>query len=235
MAGHDPGDPGSVEREVPAYTAALNGSVKGLVIGVPWRWLEEKPLDGATRSAFEAALDVFRRLGAELREVTLPPIIDFHATMKVIAASELFAIHGHILRTRPEMLGASLRYRVLAGGLIRAEEYLAAQRARADLARAMQSTLAEVNLIMLPTSAGPAGRLEPEHPATTFTQPSFTSPFSVAGNPALSICCGFNEAGLPLSLQIVGTLFDEATVLRAGDAYEQATEWRQRRADLKAP
>jgi aspartyl-tRNA(Asn)/glutamyl-tRNA(Gln) amidotransferase subunit A len=234
MAGHDPGDPGSVEREVPAYTAALNGSVKGLIIGVPWRWFEEKPLDGATRSAFEAALDVFRRLGAELREVTLPPIIDFHATMKVIAASELFAIHGHILRTRPEMLGASLRYRVLAGGLIRAEEYLAAQRARADLARAMQSALAEVNLIMLPTSAGPAGRLEPEHPATTFTQPSFTSPFSVAGNPALSICCGFNEAGLPLSLQIVGALFDEATVLRAGDAYEQATEWRQRRADPEA-
>ena len=233
IAGYDPHDPGSAEVEVPDYAAALNGSVKGLVIGVPWRWLEEKLPDETARSALEAALDVFRRLGAELREVTLPPILDFHAAMKVIAASELFAIHGHVLRTRPDMLGASLRYRVLAGGLIRAEEYLAAQRARTDLARAMQRAMAEVDTIMLPT-AGPAGRLEPEHPATTFTQPSYTSPFSVAGNPALSVCCGFTEAGLPLSLQIVGKLFDEATVLRVGDAYEQATGWRQRRPDVKA-
>lgn len=233
IAGHDPHDPGSAGVEVPDYAAALNGSVKGLVIGVPWRWLEEKPPDGATRAAFEPALDVFRRLGTELREVTLPPILDFHVTMKVIAASELFALHGHVLRTRPEMLGASLRYRVLAGGLIRAEEYLAAQRARTDLARAMQRVMAEVTIIMLPT-AGPAGRLEPEHPATTFTQPSYTSPFSVAGNPALSVCCGFNAAGLPLSLQIVGRLFDEATVLRVGNIYEQATEWRQQRPDVKA-
>ena len=76
------------------------------------------------------------------------------------------------------------------------------------------------------------GRLQPEHPASTFTQPSYTSPFSVAGNPALSVCSGFDEAGLPFSLQIVGRLFDEATVLRAGDAYERVTPWRQRRPEL---
>jgi aspartyl-tRNA(Asn)/glutamyl-tRNA(Gln) amidotransferase subunit A len=56
----------------------------------------------------------------------------------------------------------------------------------------------------------------------------------VAGNPALSLCCGFNEAGLPLSLQIVGKLFGDETVLRVGDAYEQVTAWRQRRPDMKA-
>ena len=232
IAGHDPSDPGSATREVPDYVAALTGNVEGLVIGVPWRWLEDElPPGPATRAAFDAALDVFRGLGAEIREVSLPPILDYHATMKVIAVSELFAIHGQDLRSRPELFGESLRYRIIAGELVRAEEYLRALRARTDLARATQDEMAKVDVIMLPTRE-PAGRLQPVHPASTFTQPSYTSPFSVAGNPALSVCSGFDEAGLPFSLQIVGRLFDEATVLRAGDAYERVTPWRHRRPEL---
>jgi aspartyl-tRNA(Asn)/glutamyl-tRNA(Gln) amidotransferase subunit A len=177
---------------------------------------------------------VFRTLGAEIREVSLPPVLDYRATMKVIAVSELFAIHGPDLRARPELFGESLRYRIIAGGLVRAEEYLWALRARTDLARATQDALAKVDVIMLPT-AEPAGRLQPVHPVSTFTQPSYTSPFSVAGNAALSVCSSFDEAGLPFSLQIVGKLFDEATVLRAGDAYERATPWRQRWPALPVP
>jgi len=196
---------------VPDYVAALTGSVEGLVIGVPWRWLEDDlPPSPATRAAFEAALGVFKGLGAEIREVSLPPVLDYHATMKVIAVSELFAIHGHDLRSRPELFGESLRYRIIAGGLVRRRNTLLALRARTDLARAMQDAMVKVDIIMLPTSE-PAERLQPEHPASTLTQPSYTSPFSVAGNPALSVCCGFDEAGLPFSLQIVGRLFDEAT------------------------
>jgi aspartyl-tRNA(Asn)/glutamyl-tRNA(Gln) amidotransferase subunit A len=106
-----------------------------------------------------------------------------------------------------------------------------ATRARTDLSRAVQHALVAADVLMLPT-AGPAGRLEPTHPATTFTQPSYTAPFNVSGNPALSICSGFDEVGLPFSLQIVGRLFDEATVLRAGDAYERVTPWRSRRPTL---
>jgi aspartyl-tRNA(Asn)/glutamyl-tRNA(Gln) amidotransferase subunit A len=94
--------------------------------------------------------------------------------------------------------------------------------------------LAKVDVIMLPTSE-PAGRLQPIHAASTFTKPSYTSPFSVAGNPALSVCSGFDPAGLPFSLQIVGRLFDETTVLPAGDAYERVTPWRRRRPALASP
>ena len=169
IAGHDPRDPGSAAREVPDYVAALTGNVEGLVIGVPWRWLEDElPPSPATRAAFDAALGVFRALGAVVREVSLPPIREYHATMKVIAVSELFAIHAKDLRSRPELFGESLRYRIIAGGLVRAEEYLLAQRARTDLARAMQDAMAKVDVIMLPTSE-PAERLQPEHPASTFT------------------------------------------------------------------
>jgi aspartyl-tRNA(Asn)/glutamyl-tRNA(Gln) amidotransferase subunit A len=235
IGGQDPRDPGLAAREVPDYVAALTGNVAGLAIGVPWRWLEDElPLSPATRAAFDAALGVFRRLGAHIREVSLPPVLDYHATMKVIAVSELFAIHGQDLRTRLELFGESLRYRIIAGGLVRAEEYLLALRSRTDLARATQDALAKVDVIMLPTGE-PAGRLRPTHPASTFTEPSYTSPFSVAGNPALSVCSGFNDEGLPFSLQMVGKLFDEATVLRASDAYERATPWRQRRPTLTFP
>ena len=106
IAGHDPRDPGSAAREVPDYVAALTGNVEGLVIGVPWRWLEDElPPSPATRAAFDAALGVFKALGAVVRDVSLPPVRDYHATIRVIAVSELFAIHGKDLRSRPEMFG----------------------------------------------------------------------------------------------------------------------------------
>ncbi len=232
IAGHDPEDPASADVPIPDYAAALTGNVKGLVIGVPVDWLEtESPLTPATRAAFDAALEVFRGLGATVRPVTLPSLQQFDDTKKTIAVAELFTIHGKDLRTRPDMFGASLRYRIIAGGLVRAEDYIQAQRLRTELARAMQKVMATVDLLMLPTTE-PAGKLEPVPPASLFTKLSFMTPFNVAGNPALSVCSGFAENGLPFSLQIAGRLFDDATVLRAGDAYEKATPWRSKRPAL---
>ncbi|MDI1284758.1 MAG: amidase [Reyranella sp.] len=229
IAGHDPEDPASADVPIPDYTAALTGDVKGLVIGVPVDWLEtESPLTPATKAAFDAALDVFRGLGATVRPVVLPSLQQYDDAKKTIAVAELFTIHGKDLRTRPELFGASLRYRIIAGSLVRAEEYIQAQRLRTDLARAMQKVMATVDLVMLPTSE-PAGKLEPVPPSSLFSKVSFMTPFNVGGNPALSICSGFAANGLPFSLQIAGRLFDDATVLRAGDAYEKATSWRSRR------
>ncbi|MBY0318417.1 MAG: amidase [Reyranella sp.] len=232
IAGHDPEDPGSVDVAIPDYSAALTGSVKGLVIGVPTAWLEkEAPPSPATMAAFEAALDVFRGLGASVRPITLPPLEQFDDVKKTIAISELFTIHSADLRTRPELFGASLRYRIIAGGLVRAEDYIQAMRLRTDLARSLQAVLSTVDVLMLPTGE-PAGKLEPVPHSSLFTRPSLTAAFNVGGNPALSVCSGFDARGLPFSLQIVGRLFDEATVLRAGDAYEKATPWRDKRPVL---
>ncbi len=234
VAGHDPEDPGSADVPIPDYAAALTGTVKGLTIGVPVNWLDdEAPLTAPTKAAFEAALEVFRGLGASVRPVTLPPLQQFDDAKKIIAVVELFTIHAADLRTRPELFGASLRYRIIAGGLVRAEEYVQAMRLRTDLARAMQAVMADVDLLMLPTGE-PAGKLEPIPPSSLFTRTSFTTPFNVAGNPALSVCNGYAANGMPFSLQIVGRLFDECTVLRAGDAYEKATPWRDRRPVLLA-
>jgi aspartyl-tRNA(Asn)/glutamyl-tRNA(Gln) amidotransferase subunit A len=234
VAGYDPEDPGSANVAPPDFEAALTGDVKGLVIGVPWRWLEEEvPLTPPTRAAFDAALGVYKALGAEVREVSLPPMQYYEDAKKVIAIAELFTIHQEDLRTRPHLFGASLRSRIIAGGLVRAESYVQAMRARTDLARAMQAVMATVDVLMLPT-AEPAGKLAPPEPGWLFTKSGLTTAFNVGGNPALSICSGFAENGLPFSLQIVGKLFDDANVLRVGDAYEKATPWRERRPALAA-
>lgn len=234
IAGHDLEDPGSVDVRVPNYRAALTGNVAGSVIGVPWQWLErELPPSAETRLAFDVALAVFRDLGAEIRDVTLPSLKEYEDAKKIIAVAELFTIHGPDLRTRPELFGASLRHRIIAGGLVRAEEYIQAMRHRSVLARAMQAAMAPIDVMMLPT-AEPAGKLEPIPPQSLFNRLSYTTAFNVGGNPALSVCSGFAPTGMPFSLQIVGKLFDEATVLRMGDAYENATAWRECRPQLAA-
>ncbi len=234
IAGHDPEDPGCADVPIPDYTAALTGDVKGMVIGVPVDWLEtEAPPKPATKAAFEAALEVFRGLGATIRPVKLPPLQQFDDCKKTIAVAELFTIHAADLRSRPELFGDSLRYRIISGGLVRAEEYIQAMRQRTDLARAMQAVMATIDVLMLPTQE-PAEKLEPVGPETLFTRTSFTTPFNTGGNPALSVCSGYAENGMPFSLQIVGKIFDEPTVLRAGDAYEKATPWRSKRPVLTA-
>ena len=172
IAGHDPEDPGSADVPIPDYAAALTGEVKGLTIGVPVNWLDdEAPPTAPTKAAFEAALNVFRGLGASVRPVTLPPLQQFDDAKKTIAVVELFTIHAADLRTRPELFGAGLRCRIIAGGLVRAEEYVQAMRLRTDLARAMQAGMAHVDLLMLPTGE-PAGKLEPIPPSSLFTRTS---------------------------------------------------------------
>jgi aspartyl-tRNA(Asn)/glutamyl-tRNA(Gln) amidotransferase subunit A len=232
IAGHDPGDPGSSPAPVQDYQAALDGTCLGLTIGVPWSWLDQAGTTAPTRRAFEAALDVLRGIGATIVPVTLPTLEAYSDSKKTIAMSELFSIHERDLRTRPELFGASLRYRIQCGALIRAEDYVQAMRMRAELAAATQRVFATVDAIVTPTSE-PAGKLEPQPHSWLFTQKSMTTPFNSAGNPAHSICMGFAGNGMPFALQIAARLFDDATALRIGDAYEKATPWRAKRPALE--
>jgi aspartyl-tRNA(Asn)/glutamyl-tRNA(Gln) amidotransferase subunit A len=232
VAGHDPADPGSADVPAKDYTTGLDAGIAGLVVGVPWRWLEEEaPLTLETRAGFDAALAVFRDLGAEIRAVEPPPMQLFNDAKKVIAMAELYSIHEKDLKTRPELFGDSLRYRIIAGGLIRAEDYVQAMRVRRDLAIALQQVFATIDLMLLPTGE-PAEKLEPVPHSSLFTGPSYMTAFNVGGNPALSVCSGFAANGMPQSLQIAGRLFDDGVVLRAGHAYEKATPWRDLRPVL---
>jgi len=186
-----------------------------------------------TRAALDAALSTFEAMGATIRPVELPTLRSYEDAKKVIAMAELYTIHGPEMRKNPEKFGASLRYRIIAGSVIRAEDYIQAMRMRTELARAMQTAFKDVDLMVLPAGE-PAKTLEPQPPESLFTKIGYTTAFNVGGNPALAMCMGFSPDGMPLGLQIAGRLWDETTVLRAGHAYERATPWRDRRPALVA-
>lgn len=224
IAGFDSNDPGSADVPVPNYSDALSGEIKGLRVGVPWDWIEEAKCSDDTTAAFKDALQVLENLGANIDAVKLPPLRAFSDSKKTIAMSELFSIHGKTLRETPELLGTSLRYRIQCGALIRAEDYLRAMRLRSELSATMQRTFKAIDLIVCPC-AEPPGKLEKPDPAGLFDKSSLTTPFNSTGNPAISVNMGFSPKGLPFSLQIAGRLFDEASVLRAADAYEHAAGW----------
>jgi aspartyl-tRNA(Asn)/glutamyl-tRNA(Gln) amidotransferase subunit A len=163
-----------------------------------------------------------------VREVKIPSIWAAPAFM-VIMLSEAFSYHARDLRERPHLYGDVLREKLMGGGLLTADEYVQAQRLRARLREDMHRVLADVDVLATPTApvTAPAfsAVLDPNFPFAR----SNMAPFNMSGLPSLALPCGFAANGLPVSLQLSGRPFDEATVLRAGHAYEQATEWHRRR------
>jgi aspartyl-tRNA(Asn)/glutamyl-tRNA(Gln) amidotransferase subunit A len=181
------------------YAAGIDAPIAGTVIGVPWRWLEEEaPCTPETRAGLNAALAVFRDLGATIRGVEPPPMQLFNDAKKIIAIAELYSIHEKDLKTRPELFGASLRYRIIAGSLVRAEDYVQAMRVRRDLASAMQQIFTTIDLMMLPTGE-PAGKLEPVPHYTLFTDPFYTTAFKrqrQSGVVGVQRLCGKRHAAI---------------------------------------
>jgi len=236
IAGHDPKDPASASVPVPDYRAALTGDIRGLRIGVLRHLHEDEcAVSVETLAAIEETCAVFRSLGALVEDARIAPA-QLHYDIKItIAESELFAVHEHVLRTRPGDFGADFLGRVLPAVLIGGNDYVQAQRERRRVLAEMAPVYAKYDILLTASAPGPAPRLGTWR-TLNFWQPggSLTTPFNVTGGPALSQCMGFGANGLPLSLQLVGRPFDEAIVLRAGHAYEKATRWRARRPVLDA-
>ena len=227
MAGHDPADPASSTMPVGDYLAPLRRGVGGLRIGVPRNYFFEG-VDAEIQRAFEEAMETLRKLGAEVRDVRIPSMQRAHSFLLILVA-EAFAYHERDLRERPELYGDVARERLLSGALVTASEYTQAQRLRARLCRETAGVLREVDLLATPTTPKPATPFSVAlDPAFAFPR-SNMPPFNLTGLPTLALPCGFSSTELPLSLQLAGRPFEEATVLRVGHAYEQATPWHTRR------
>jgi aspartyl-tRNA(Asn)/glutamyl-tRNA(Gln) amidotransferase subunit A len=234
IAGHDASDPASARCPVADYRAALaGGNLRGLRLGVA-RAMFERDCVGSEEmlSAFDESIGVLRELGASIAEIELPPLALYNATAYLIARSEGFAIHEKALRERPQDYGALARDRLTIGAYVRASDMVQAMRRRQMLVEATTAAMGGVDAILLPTAPDPAPRLGDLAPYFGNQRPTYMRPFNLTGQPALSVCNGFDNAGLPLSLQIVGRCFDEAMVLRIGHAYERTTPWRGRRPQL---
>jgi aspartyl-tRNA(Asn)/glutamyl-tRNA(Gln) amidotransferase subunit A len=233
IAGYDPADPASARRAVPDFSGELGKGAKGLRIGVIRHFHEhDNPVNDATKAGLEGAIAFYRGEGAEVRDVSLPPLIDWRASGLVILLAEGFAVHAHWMRTRPERYGELLRDRLALGALISGADYVQAQRRRAELNAALARVLDTCDVLLTATVPAEAPRIDRVPKWGIVEQPNFTSVFNVAGVPALSLCTGYGEGGLPLAMQLVAKPFAEPTLFRAAHAYERATAWRARRPAL---
>ncbi len=230
LAKHDPLDAASADVAVPDFAAALGGGLAGIRIGVPRHFFEsDLTCEPEVLAAFNTALDVFRSLGASVRDITLSPLGRFTDMVSLITAAEAYAIHRQWLLQTPELYGERGRLRIMAGAFVAAADYVNAQRERGRLIAEVAGAMQDVDLLMMPTRHIVAPILGGYDSSVG---PSLTRPFNMTGYPALSICNGFSSAGLPISLQITGRPFEDHIVLKAGDAFEKATLYRSVRPSL---
>lgn len=228
LAGHRRGDTTTARRPVPEYRGELGTPITGLVVGVdadyasvgqPW-----------VLEAFQEAVRELTRLGASVREVRIPAYEEMSRVMTSLFFPEWGAAHEPWLRDHPEEYGNPGARAAL---LIPAVDYINASRMRREIQLAFARATKEVDLFASP--AYPLDRRPfgdyPEVQGKAFTFDDalrYTAPFDLLGLPAISVPCGFSTEGSPIGLQLVGKAFDEAGVLRAAHAYEQATEWHLR-------
>ena len=241
IAGHDPSDPLTTRRPTPDYRAALTGDVRGLRVGVIRELTLGDDTDAEMRDGVLAATKVLAGLGAAVEDVSLPLVPRAGAAFMAVCDSEGAGRHLQTLRARGADYDEGTRRRLLTAALLPAGLVHKAQQARAAIRAQIYDALTRYDVLVAPTSPRPAPTIASyTAPITSkaqaithfFTRRSFPTPASLAGVPAMAVPCGFSAAGLPLSLQIIGRRFEDATVLRVGHAYEQATEWHRRRPSM---
>jgi Asp-tRNA(Asn)/Glu-tRNA(Gln) amidotransferase A subunit family amidase len=233
MAGYDPADPASADRPVPDFTSDIAKGMKGMRIGFVRHFFEtDNPVSPATLSGIDHALDVFEHLGAEIREVKLSPLAEYHACGWIIISSEAYAIHEPWLKTRFNDYGELFRDRMALGGFIRATDYVQALRRRRTLCQELKAAMADCDILVSASQVSEAPKITDVPKWGTMEKPSLTMPFNLTGYPAMSVCTGLGSGGLPISMQLIARPFAETTLFQAGHAYEVAVGTRKRRPEV---
>jgi aspartyl-tRNA(Asn)/glutamyl-tRNA(Gln) amidotransferase subunit A len=230
MAGYDPADASSANVPVPDMLGLMDGSVAGLRVGVPRDYFFTVPeLNVEVKAAVEAAIEQMAAAGATVVEVTLPHAAQARIAGRITSACEAYAYHLPDLATRPDQYGKHARRSIMLGSLFSGSDYVQAQRFRSVFKAECLAVLGpQADVLVVPSMLNVAPRFADYDPDAMVNAPSFMSPWNVTGLPAMSIPCGFSEAGLPIGMQIVGRPFDEPTVFKAADAYQQITDWHAR-------
>ncbi len=233
LAGHDPADPASVPGPTVSYARAVEPPLKGLRVGLLRRFYEhDAPATPEALQMVNRAAGLLKDMGCRVEEATLPSLQDYNAVGRIIISAEAYALHEPTLRTRLSEYSRVFRIRVLAGALIRAADYIAAQRQRTDLIAATARTLEKFDVLISAPTQGAAPLLSEQRPDDGFSRPLLTTVANVAAVPSLVVCGGFTATGLPLGIEIIGRAWDDATVLRVGHHLELATGTRSRRPEL---
>jgi aspartyl-tRNA(Asn)/glutamyl-tRNA(Gln) amidotransferase subunit A len=256
IAGNDPADSTSANLPVPNYADALNGNVKGLRLGVP----KEYFVSGMQPEVEQAVRDAVRALeknGATIEEISLPHTEYAVAVYYIVATAEASSNlarydgmrFGHradakdltetYMISRDEGFGPEVKRRIMLGTYVLSAGYydayyLKAQRVRTLIKKDFEEAFKHCDAIITPTAPTTAFKLgaKIKDPLQMYLSDIYTISINLAGLPALSLPCGFDNEGMPIGLQIIGKHFDESTVLRVAYAYEQATQWHKRKPRL---
>jgi len=252
IAGFDPKDSTSVERDVPDYVSSLNAPLAGLKIGLLKEFFD-KGLDAEVERRIRDALTVYEKLGASLREVSLPNLPLSVPAYYVVAPAECSSNlarfdgvrFGHrcenprdlmdlYKRSRGEGFGAEVKRRIMTGTYVLSAGYydayyLKAQKVRRLIADDFARAFSEVDVLMGPTTPTPAFQIgaKVSDPVTMYLNDIYTIGANLAGVPAMSLPCGFVD-GLPVGLQIVAPQFGEARMLNVAHLYQRETDWHSR-------
>jgi amidase len=235
IAGADADDPTAVARPVPDYAAATANGVRGKRIGVP-NGLRD--LDDDARRALDGAIEVSKKAGAEMVEVSLPAGFEQGALDWVpLCAVECAIAHEATYPARANDYGPVLAALIDSGRKLSAMEMAHLQLRRAALSGELDKLLASLDLLLMPVMGRAAWSLEGlakagRDPATVAERLRYTAPFDLSGHPTLTLPGGMTGDGVPTGFQIVGRAFDEAGILAAGHAYQQQTDWHLRRPPL---
>jgi aspartyl-tRNA(Asn)/glutamyl-tRNA(Gln) amidotransferase subunit A len=260
ISGHDRRDSTSVNLEVPDYNrgrATLAKSGRTWKLGIPKEYFGEG-LDSEVGAAVQAAIEVYRKLGAEIHEVSLPHTKYAVGTYYIIATAECSSNlarfdgvrYGHrskgatdaldlYFKSRAEGFGPEVKRRIILGTYVLSSGYydafyLRAQKVRTLIRRDFLEAYRHVDAIVTPTSPTPAFRKgeKAASPLAMYLNDIYTIGVNLAGLPGISLPCGFTRAGLPIGLQVIGQPFKETELLAIAGAYEDRTDWRTRRPSL---
>ncbi|MBU6459540.1 MAG: Asp-tRNA(Asn)/Glu-tRNA(Gln) amidotransferase subunit GatA [Proteobacteria bacterium] len=257
MAGFDPRDSTSVNRQKEDYTADLNRPLTGLKVGLPKEYFTDG-LNPEIAKCIEMSCDILRKEGAILHEISLPnspiAIPAYYVLASAEASSNLERYDGvrygyrspsyHDLtdmykKTRAEGFGAEVKRRIMIGTYVLSAGYydayyIKAQKLRRLIANDFSNAFKEIDVILGPTSPQPAFNIGERNndPVSMYLSDIYTIAVNLAGLPGLSLPAGFSGQGRPIGIQLIGNYFNEARLLNIAHRYQQVTDWHTRRPAL---
>lgn len=265
IAGHDPHDSTSISASISkpgetqtTFTEALDGSVEGLVIGLPREYFVEEGIDPEVLACVKEAVSALEKAGATVREVSLPHTKYAIATYYLLATAEASANlarfdgvrYGHrakdaqglqdmYKKTRSEGFGKEVKRRIMLGTYVLSAGYydayyMKARKVRTLLCRDFEDAFLQCDVILTPTAAEVAFKLgeKTDNALSMYLSDVFTVSANLAGIPGISLPCGFSQ-DMPVGLQVLARPLDEARLLKVADAYQRITTWHERHPDLQ--
>ncbi len=248
MAGHDLRDQSSIRQPVDDYTRDFGTSLSGMRIGIPKRFFMEYAMPNVA-AAVESAAQQLEKLGARLCQIDLPNLRSVVGAWTTIVLAEMAAYHERYLRSgRLKEYTEMNRLNFKVARTVTAIDYVQSQRLRNCIIKDFQRVFRDVDIIIAPVAPDEANPIEEDFVSSELPKRAtpggiasllemtcrMTAPASLAGLPALALPCGYSSCGLPLGAQLIGPWFEERTVYRAAFAYEQATQWHERKPNLNA-